>query len=443
MSSAEKKIGLSLSGGGYRATAFHLGTLRKLDELKILPEVDVLSTISGGSIIGAYYCLKKVSFKEFEEELYRDLQQNNVLKIVFSSLIFYRTILFALLFIILATWSLFTPYPWLFPIIMIIFFVLLVKLQFSIFPVSKAVEKAYDQFFYNKATLGDLPATPILVIGSTNLQTARPFSFSKTWMQDSTYQYLKDEQGNKDPVQFISTYFPVARAVMASSCVPFAFTPVRIEEEYFKDPDRDFKRVNPQLVDGGVYDNQGIHKIMQGGQYNCQIVITSDAGSNISYKGNYNNFISLLVRSMDVFMARIKNVQMVQDIYDNTAMANKEIAYLSLGWDIENCIPGFINNLAAKHITKEVIEALKLLPEWVDDPEKYREEIKAYLEDFTQYNQISKPTKEELVIARSVATNLTPLSKQQVDCLIKQAEGITEIQVKLYCPTLIKQQHGS
>lgn len=55
----EKKIGLALSGGGYRAAAFHIGTLRALHKLNVLDKVDVISSVSGGSITAAYYVLNK------------------------------------------------------------------------------------------------------------------------------------------------------------------------------------------------------------------------------------------------------------------------------------------------------------------------------------------------------------------------------------------------
>ena len=45
----KKKIGLGLSGGGYRAAAYHIGTLRALNRLGILDKVDVISAVSGGS----------------------------------------------------------------------------------------------------------------------------------------------------------------------------------------------------------------------------------------------------------------------------------------------------------------------------------------------------------------------------------------------------------
>src|SRR4029079_5515854 len=45
---------LCLSGGGYRAALFHLGALRRLNELGVLARLDSISCVSGGSIIGAY-----------------------------------------------------------------------------------------------------------------------------------------------------------------------------------------------------------------------------------------------------------------------------------------------------------------------------------------------------------------------------------------------------
>ena len=52
------KIGLALSGGGFRASIFHLGVIRRLEELGIMPFVSVISSVSGGSIIAAYYVIE-------------------------------------------------------------------------------------------------------------------------------------------------------------------------------------------------------------------------------------------------------------------------------------------------------------------------------------------------------------------------------------------------
>src|SRR2546425_12353418 len=43
-------VGFAASGGGFRATLFHLGTLWRLNELAYLPKIDRISSVSGGSI---------------------------------------------------------------------------------------------------------------------------------------------------------------------------------------------------------------------------------------------------------------------------------------------------------------------------------------------------------------------------------------------------------
>ncbi|GAO45424.1 patatin-like phospholipase family protein [Flavihumibacter petaseus] len=429
----EHKLGLSLSGGGYRASAFHLGTLKKLHDMKILPLVDVLSTISGGSITGACYCCHKGSFDSFYQDLYLGLQTKNVIrKILFS----WMGLRFLLLFLALAGsfYFLFTPQAWLFPVALALILFLVLKYQFNLFPISKRIEEIYDEFFYQGKQLGELETNPTLVIGATNLQTARPFTFSKNWMQDSTYQFLDE------PVKFKAAAFPVARAVMASSCVPFAFTPVTIDRQFFLNP-ADADTVHPILVDGGVYDNQGIHKVMQKGSYACDTVITSDAGSGSSGELHFVNTLSLLMETVNVFMSRIKNAQMVRNVYDNASTANRQVAYFSLGWDAENCIEGFIRNLEKKQIPKSVVEAHELPVEWQENPKAFTEAITLYLKHRIDYDHVRLPDAAALKTARSVSTNLTALSKKQVDGLIAQAEALTEIQVKLYCPVLIQQFH--
>ncbi len=46
-----KKLGLALSGGGFRASLFHIGVLARLAELDQLKDIEVISTVSGGSIL--------------------------------------------------------------------------------------------------------------------------------------------------------------------------------------------------------------------------------------------------------------------------------------------------------------------------------------------------------------------------------------------------------
>src|SRR5215469_206249 len=47
-------VGLSFSGGGYRATLFHLGAVRRLNEFGILPKLTTISSVSGGSILNGF-----------------------------------------------------------------------------------------------------------------------------------------------------------------------------------------------------------------------------------------------------------------------------------------------------------------------------------------------------------------------------------------------------
>ncbi len=52
------RIGVALSGGGFRAALFHLGVLRRVAELGWLPKIDAVSGVSGGSIVAAYAALR-------------------------------------------------------------------------------------------------------------------------------------------------------------------------------------------------------------------------------------------------------------------------------------------------------------------------------------------------------------------------------------------------
>src|SRR5215467_11369205 len=55
---ANNRIALCLSGGGFRAALFHLGALRRLNELGILSKIDTITSVSGGSIISAHLATK-------------------------------------------------------------------------------------------------------------------------------------------------------------------------------------------------------------------------------------------------------------------------------------------------------------------------------------------------------------------------------------------------
>lgn len=425
---AKYTLGLALSGGGYRAAAYHLGTMRKLDELNLLSKVDVLSTISGGSITGALYCSQRWnSFQEFEAHMTSLLTTKDVTNAVLRSWFFLRTILFILLVLTASVFLLYSAVPWTSPILVLAMFVLLVRFQFSFFPASRAVEKAYDNYFFYKKTLGDLVDIPTIVIGSTDTQSSRPFTFSKLYMGGSAYH-----------TDFQQADFPVARAVMASSCVPFAFTPVHIDAKYYPQGMK-VPALGPELVDGGVYDNQGIHKLsFEGSRYEASNIIVSDAGNKMPFTNAFGNVFALLIRTMDVLMMRIKDFQMIAGLYENTIKANRQIAYISLGWDLDQCIPGWVNNLIDGKITNEVIAAHQIPVAWLNAPKENRDHIEKHLAQQVGYEEIIKEqlTDTEMEIARSVCTGLSRLSLKQVNCLTQQSYLLTALQIKLYCPSI-------
>ncbi len=69
LSAPPHRIGLALSGGGFRAVAFHLGVLRALHDRGILDQVEVISSVSGGSIIAAMWAYGPDDFAEFDTQV--------------------------------------------------------------------------------------------------------------------------------------------------------------------------------------------------------------------------------------------------------------------------------------------------------------------------------------------------------------------------------------
>ncbi|UOQ69882.1 patatin-like phospholipase family protein [Hymenobacter volaticus] len=430
-----RRFGLALSGGGYRAAAFHLGTLKKLHELGLLSSIEVISTISGGSITGAAYCLHEGNFEEFHAGMTEKLRRYSIISYALRSWVFIRFLLLVLALLVICGFLLFTRWAPLALLLLVGLFYIVLRFQFKLLPISQEIEKAYDAFFYQGRTLQQLPDKPVLAIGSSNLQTGRPFTFSRDSMADSTYTYAQH------PVYFDGTHFPIARAVTASSCVPFAFTPISIDLKYFREP-ADTVYAQPQLIDGGVYDNQGMQKLTQlNSRYECNTIVVSDAGAGLSPLGNrpYFNTIALLLRTVDLFMNRIKNSQMMAHLFQRATDNSKCVAYLSLGWELKNSIPGFINNLAQGNIPPAVIEARQLRPEWVTNPREHRNAITTYLEQQLDYLALEARdlTTKEWQIVCGIGTNLTPLSSIQLSLLNRHAENLTEAQVKLYWPVVL------
>ncbi|WP_035564426.1 patatin-like phospholipase family protein [Hymenobacter sp. IS2118] len=310
---------------------------------------------------------------------------------------------------------------------------LLARYQFRLLPVSQEIERAYEAFFFQGRTLDQLPPRPLLALSTSNLQTGRPFTFSRDWMGDSTYTYADR------PARFVAAGFPVARAVAASSCVPFAFTPVRLARTFYQQPaDADRPDVQPQLIDGGVYDNQGLHKLTQpGSRYACGTILVSDAGAGLGLVAAYPNTVALLLRTVDLFMQRIRNVQLMDQRFRPAAEGpGRSIAYLALDGQLEQVIPAFVNQLINGQLPAAVVAARQLRPEWQAEPKQHQAQIEQYLTELVGYAQVAARdlTPAERAVVTSVGTNLTPLTPAQMTLLSRHAENLTELQVKLYWP---------
>ncbi|MEP2510504.1 MAG: patatin-like phospholipase family protein [Reichenbachiella sp.] len=423
----KQKIGLCLSGGGYRAAAYHMGTLRKLREMDILDKIDVISSNSGGSITAATYCLNKGDWKSFENQMLKGLSKNMIFRLV-------PRLVIVLLVYGLSTWFLWR-YLNAYTLMgtTTVLFLIMGFFQYQILPFSQRNEKSYKDFFVGRSQLKDLPSSPELVMNSTNMETGNPFVFATDQMGDTVYRY---REGDKS-ITFKHKDFPIARAVAASTCVPFAFSPVRIKKRFFK-PESGYKDAVPRLVDGGVYDNQGIHRLTHSkSRYKCNIIIVSDAGNDMPFKNTYRNVLSLLIRVSDVFMTRIRNLQVMELLYDSIENKQREIAYQALSWSPEHSIDKFIDSVLDGNVLDHVWKSHKITE--ADIERKDRMEMTAKLKQSIDYEAIVKTANDDVQtkLARSVGTNLVPINQTKQKALINHAYVMTELQVRLYCPSMV------
>lgn len=241
---------LTFSGGGTRAAAFAYGVLDELrrtpvvinnKKRRLLDEVDLISSVSGGSFTSAYYGL-------FGDRIFRDFDRKFLKKRVQSDLI---------------KLSLLSPKAW-------------VRLLPGLFERSDLAAEYYNQFIFKKKTFSDIrKGSPKIIINATDLSLGQGFAFS-----EYQFSWICSDLGS----------YPIARAVAASSAVPVLLSPITLKNHASKcgsapvlwsssnKVDKDKKR-NEQtlkiqdyrdseqykflhLVDGGIADNLGIRSIM-------------------------------------------------------------------------------------------------------------------------------------------------------------------------------------
>lgn len=241
-------IAVALSGGGFRATLFHVGALWRLNEFGYLKKIKRICSVSGGSITAGVlgHKWKNLDFNgkgvalNYEELIVKPLCEFCSLDIDVPS--------------ILGGWL-------------------------SIFKTpSDLLVKRYNKYLFKNASLQDLPTDnegPRFVIYATNLQTGASVRFSKPYLADYHIGSLPDPE------------FSLAAAVAASSAFPPVLTPLILKTE----PDKwqkltgadlyenEYLREVIYLSDGGVYDNLGLESA-----WDYETVLVSDAGAPFSIK---------------------------------------------------------------------------------------------------------------------------------------------------------------
>ncbi len=240
----ESKIGLALSGGGSRAIAFHLGCLRALHDVSLLERVEILSTVSGGSVIGALYAANEAPFPVFEKKVRAILSRGFVKPAIRK--------------VVTTTEGVRALYCWL--VLMLINGVFLAlpdqrhRWQFdrSRAPLRRfasqttILQRVLDDDIFHKMRFRDLPsAAPLLIVNATELRTGSAFYFSRNGSGSWRLGALADRD------------VTLAHAVAASAAYPL-FLPALDENLPFdkKGGGRRVERVT--LTDGGVYDNLGL-----------------------------------------------------------------------------------------------------------------------------------------------------------------------------------------
>jgi len=251
-----RRIGLALSGGGYRATAFHLGVFRKLQQKGLLWNLDLLSCVSGGSIAGAFLAAN------WRDDTALDRLDNYLAtqSIAVSSVI----------------GGLLNPFE---------------------SRLDRLAER-YDEDLFNGKTLADLKAGPRVYLNATNLSTGNLFFFVAGENKES-------EMGEHELGVKPAPDFPLARAVAASSAFPPVFPPMKIDRSIYNVDGIEFVT----LTDGGIYDNLGVNPTFRS-RNALDYVLVSDAGKPFENDVTPTESSAVVLKeSISIFMEQIRGLE--------------------------------------------------------------------------------------------------------------------------------------
>jgi len=312
------KVGLALSGGGFRASLFHIGMLAKLAELDVLRHVEVLSCVSGGSIVGAHYYLELKRDLEAKGELTQQEYIEIVQRVEREFLIGVQSNVRT-------------------RVASSVFASIRMALQPGYTRTSRAGE-LYEQQLYKridgvsrrslpsllitpKGTQSFNPRTdnwareskvPILVLNSTTINTGHNWQFTATWMGESPQaingaidaipRLRRMYIDGRDDIPENFRDFPLGQAVGASAAVPGVFDPIVLQNVY---PNRTVR-----LSDGGVHDNQGLASLLE---ESCNVLLVSDASGQMQDATNPpGGILSVAGRTNTILQARVREAQFDQ-----------------------------------------------------------------------------------------------------------------------------------
>lgn len=307
-------VGLCLSGGGYRAMLFHVGSLWRLLDADKLSALTRISSVSGGSITAATLALawERVAVEgmtAFQREVVKPLRA--MARVTIDE----RTVLGGLL------------------------------LPGSI---GHYVAKAYAKHLFGAKTLQDLPEQPRFIINATNLETGSLFRFSRP--------EARDWRVGRIPNPTIA----LCDAVAASSAFPPILSPFVLDvgPDDFDSPlpdeiaDNAF-RTEISLSDGGVYDNLGLQQIWG----RCHTVLVSDAGGHIVDDASPpGDWARQSLRVMEVIDQQVRNLRLQQVV---GSLDRKE--RLGAFWSIRSDIADY-RMADALHCPKAKTTALAATP---------------------------------------------------------------------------------
>jgi NTE family protein len=240
-----EEYGLALSGGGIRATLFHLGAILRINEMGHLGDINRIAAVSGGAI-GAGLLARVWDRLEWDGGRATNLET------VYQPLVMR-----------LAGLPLDIP-------------IVLLGLIPFVSP-AKLLAKVLDLLFFRGLTLQGIPKRgegPRFIFNASDLATGTLFRFSQPYM--GTYLVGLVEK----------PMVKLAVAVAASAAFPPVVSPLNLDVDPDKVLDvpgaklhhrRDL-RSRFALVDGGAYDNLALEPITG----RCRQYLVSDAGGNIA-----------------------------------------------------------------------------------------------------------------------------------------------------------------